>query len=528
MNNKKNIDRLFQEKFKDFEVAPNDAIWDRINESLPNKKKKRRVIALWWQIGGVAALIALLLTVGVSLFNVDDNNNQNLPVVNTNEDNKIEDALKKPKDYKQDKLKDSDAQKLEFVDSDSQDASRLKYQKGNTPQKKINSKQLTIPKKSPINIVANNSNEKEDVLPSQKLNKLKTNTNNDSSTKLIANTKSSNNRSSDQLKETKLGSKSELKSVIDKTIEDHKTATADNSTSNKTEADSPKIKNTEGIITDENHLGSVLTEDPKKESIQYAIAEHIEAIDEKEKEDNQNRWSIAPNVAPVYYGSLGQGSSLDQQFNKNAKGSDINMSYGITGAYAVSKKLKVRTGINSVNLSQTTSTVFAFSGPEISSRNSQEVQPSGNITFNNRAQNVLLMSSDMLGTAAAPEAFNTKESGSLDQRFGFIEVPLELEYQLVDRKFGINVIGGFSTFFLNENEIYADIDGTSTLIGEANNINSTSFSANFGLGLDYSLSKQWNIHLEPQFKYQINTFNNTTGDFRPFFIGVYTGLSFKF
>ena len=134
----------------------------------------------------------------------------------------------------------------------------------------------------------------------------------------------------------------------------------------------------------------------------------------------------------------------------------------------------------------------------------------------------------MLGISSAPETFNTLVSGDLDQRFGFIEVPLELEYKLVNKKFGVNVIGGFSTFFLNENEIFADIDGASTLIGEANNINGTSFSANFGLGLDYNLSKQWNINLEPQFKYQINTFNNTSGDFRPFFIGVYTGLSFKF
>ncbi|WP_340154549.1 hypothetical protein [uncultured Winogradskyella sp.] len=46
--------------------------------------------------------------------------------------------------------------------------------------------------------------------------------------------------------------------------------------------------------------------------------------------------------------------------------------------------------------------------------------------------------------------------------------------------------------------------------------------------MDYSLSKQWNLNLEPTFKYQINTFNNTTGDFKPFFIGVYTGLSYKF
>jgi hypothetical protein len=524
MNNKKNIDRLFQEKFKDFEVAPNDAVWDLINESLPNKKKKRRVIALWWQVGGVAAVIALLLTVGVSVFNIDDNNNQNLPVVNTNEDEQIKDALKTPKDYKQDKLKDSNDTKLEFVDSDSQDASRLKYQKGNTPLKKINSKQLIIPKKSPTNIVANNSNEKEDVSTSQNLNKLNTITRNDNSTRVIANTKSSN-KSSEQSKNTKLTSKPELKSVIDNTIEDHKTATVDNSTSNKTETESDIIKNIEGISTDESNLDSVIAEDSTKESIQDAIAEHIEAIDEKK--DNQNRWSIAPNVAPVYYGSLGRGSSLDQQFNENSKGSDINMSYGITGAYAVSKKLKIRAGINRVNLNQSTSNVFAFAGPEITSRGTQEAQPSGNITFNDK-QNVMLMSSKMLGISSAPEAFSTKTAGDIDQRFGFIEVPLELEYRLVDRKFGINVVGGFSTFFLNENEIYMDIEGTSTLIGEANNINNSSFSANFGLGLDYSLSKQWNINLEPTFKYQINTFNNTSGNFKPFFIGVYTGLSFKF
>ena len=87
---------------------------------------------------------------------------------------------------------------------------------------------------------------------------------------------------------------------------------------------------------------------------------------------------------------------------------------------------------------------------------------------------------------------------------------------------------GFSTLFLNENEILADLNGQSTSIGEANNLNSTSFSANFGIGVDYNITEKLNINLEPKFKYQLNTFTNTSGDFRPFFIGVYTGISFKF
>mgnify|MGYP000353444670 CR=1 FL=1 len=46
--------------------------------------------------------------------------------------------------------------------------------------------------------------------------------------------------------------------------------------------------------------------------------------------------------------------------------------------------------------------------------------------------------------------------------------------------------------------------------------------------LDYNFSKQFQFNLDPTFKYQINTFNNTSGNFKPFIVGVYTGLSFKF
>lgn len=88
--------------------------------------------------------------------------------------------------------------------------------------------------------------------------------------------------------------------------------------------------------------------------------------------------------------------------------------------------------------------------------------------------------------------------------------------------------GGFSTFFLNNNNIFEIQNGNGTLIGEANNINDVSYSANFGLGMFYNFSKSFQFNLEPMFKYQINTFSNTFGDFQPFFVGVYTGLSFKF
>jgi hypothetical protein len=76
--------------------------------------------------------------------------------------------------------------------------------------------------------------------------------------------------------------------------------------------------------------------------------------------------------------------------------------------------------------------------------------------------------------------------------------------------------------------VYSTLSGDKSLLGEASNINSTSYSANFGLGLNYNVSEKIKINLEPTFKYQINTFRNTSGDFQPYFIGIYTGLSYKF
>ena len=46
MNEKKNIDRLFQERFKDFEAIPNDKVWNKIHDALHEKKKKKVIFIL--------------------------------------------------------------------------------------------------------------------------------------------------------------------------------------------------------------------------------------------------------------------------------------------------------------------------------------------------------------------------------------------------------------------------------------------------------------------------------------------------
>ena len=95
-------------------------------------------------------------------------------------------------------------------------------------------------------------------------------------------------------------------------------------------------------------------------------------------------------------------------------------------------------------------------------------------------------------------------------------------------QFGLNIIGGMSTFFLSDNQVVTEFENYRTKIGEANNINDVSFSTNLGLGLNYNFSKTFTFNFEPTFKYKINTYIESSGNFKPYIIGVYTGFSYKF
>src|SRR5690606_30344699 len=112
----------------------------------------------------------------------------------------------------------------------------------------------------------------------------------------------------------------------------------------------------------------------------------------------------------------------------------------------------------------------------------------------------------------------------VDQKFGFIEVPMELEFRLIDKKFGLNLIGGASTLFLEENNISMTTAAYTTDLGEAQNLNSLSFSANLGLGVNYQFAPKFRLNLEPLFKYQLKTFNHSNS----YTFGIYSGLSYQF
>ena len=52
MSDRKNIDRLFQEKFKDFDPEPGNDVWGKIEGRLDSQgRKTRKVIPIWLEAG---------------------------------------------------------------------------------------------------------------------------------------------------------------------------------------------------------------------------------------------------------------------------------------------------------------------------------------------------------------------------------------------------------------------------------------------------------------------------------------------
>ena len=510
MNEKKYIDRLFQEKFKDFEAIPNDDVWDNIEAKLKEKKKKRRVIPIWWRYAGVAALLLLLITVGSLYFNETGNspvnNNPENQVVDKKTDNTLEENTLSTNSINESIVDENEINNTsnsnEVIADTEEEQKDVDSKNGAYPIKSSNQSQTAS--KTVITKVSDN-NKASALIEEQKLNKVISKNNNG-----IA-------------KNSEIPANSELNSAISESDND---VLIDKSQTDKIINDIKNNSNT--VIAKEENLDSEPIVDSKIENKEITIEEALEKTKDIIEEEKLNRWSIAPNAAPVFFNSLGQGSSIDPQFNTNSKSGDLNMSYGIKGSYAVNNRLSIRSGVNKVTLGYSTNNVIAFQsiGLNPGTTSLQNISADKSILASN---NITLISGANINAKSSGSALlSSTTNTSINQEFGYIEIPLEIQYAISTKKLGVNVIGGFSSFFLNENKIYSESSGSKTLIGEANNINKVSYSANFGLGINYEVSKKLDLNLEPIFKYQINTFSNTSGDFTPYFIGVYTGVAIKF
>jgi hypothetical protein len=517
MNDKKHIDRLFQEKLKDFEATPSNAVWENISAELNAEKKDRKIIPLWIKLSGIAAVLLLMFTIGNAVFNSSDENPNTNTVVDTDNNANSNTNEINPTDKQDDLI--------------NKDKNRLEQEKLASENNTANSNDELKNQDAEANKLINNNETLSDAIvsnTSDKKSKSTTNPLKDKSTvKNLVKDASADAVVQQNVAEktnSEITNASVNKEAVDTAI--NKNNTSENAVS-KTTTDS---NNTNGNTVEIAKEEEVIVKEEQKIAIEEALAENTlqdDVNDEKKKRNKiEDRWKVSPSIAPVYFNTLGAGSSIHEQFNQNSKTGDVNMSYGVRGSYALNDKLSVRAGVNKLTLGYSTDDVFVLKNVTATPTDSR--LQLRNVDLKEEAEVISFVSVEGFALAQIPSVISSQIIGSIDQKLGFVEVPLELEYEISDQKLGLRVLGGVSALFLNENEVYSTLDGETTLIGRATNINKTSFSANLGVGLDFKLSEKFKLNLEPTFKYQLNTFSNTSGDFKPYFIGIYSGISFKF
>lgn len=481
---RKKIDRLYQEKFKDFEVAPPDDVWSKIEAQLDQKEdKKKKTIPFWWKLAGVA----VLFLGGIMLYqNLNTSKSLN-PIVNPeNEQNPIVlDNQKNIEKPTQESVYDTNG---DFTDSENMPNENQVVGQTNDTESSEN------PIKRKTEKATQKTTIKKEKLISGSYEK----------TGLT-----DNKPVKDDSKEQNIKSENKQNAEIDRNVltQNH----GRNLQKGKTKSE-PILENIEN-----NSLAAAEEQQEKN-----ALEELLKEKEKVTKEEKLNRWQVSAALAPVYFNSFSDNSPIDSQFDGNSKDFDPSASYGVGVQYAVNKKLSVRTGINKLSFSQNTYDIVYYA--DLKGLDIQNINPSGNgaITVSNKSDissDALILSNDI-----------NKSDGYLNQRIGFVEIPVEVSYRFIDKKFGVKLIGGMSTMFLAENEIRVKSSGFNNEIGEANNLNDVHFSTNIGLGFEYSFWQSFSVGFEPMFKYQLNTFtkNNNNGDFKPYFIGLYSGISYRF
>jgi len=625
MNEKKDLDRLFQEKFKDFEVAPPEFVWENIQEIL-QEKKKRRVIPIWFKLSGVAALLILSGLLATLFFNDTDNPVNTNPVVIDNNTASPADALKASPDAAPANaaipsatgknsnnnsangtpaLQDganttavatandntnntnnktsatvngvatkNNSGKVNTTHPAANNNYAVAHQSTATTINKTNGKRTRIDKNlqqgnavvyeatqpattgsatqtSDVSSTASNNsivkNETtNDALAAAKLrNDAKNFASNPNSTINKANRDNSNTTvaviediAARVNRDAALDRNANIATVKNGTITNtNAQGIAENNTKstqgvNPTNAESNTIQKS-NVIIDKNIPATDAVAQTVTDTTATVVPENElekllqEKLNGKKDEDKalaenkpKERWVLKPQVAPVFYNSLTSGSPINEQFAGNSKSYDNDLSFGLGVNYAVTDRISIRSGINSVNLSYATNDI-AFYASLNNATSNIGTSKTANIVVQNAANVPDVVMIDGQPTQAV--------SGSMLQKTGYIEIPLEMSYSVVNKKFGIDVIGGVSSLFLNQNNVsVVSNTGLSTQVGEAQNLNNLHFSTNIGLGFKYHFWDSFQINFEPMFKYQLNAYSENSGNFKPYFIGLYSGVSFSF
>ncbi len=262
---------------------------------------------------------------------------------------------------------------------------------------------------------------------------------------------------------------------------------------------------------------------------------------------SKEEWKMGIEISPGY---SSYSSNHDPLYASNmtypSSHGNGNVCGGVSVQYSTGRKWSIESGVyyaRNVQKSESTSQLFASNyGDEIPTPSTEklyfnpEVDVQGNRIAMKGIAGVIEFEkmpegAEIAGTleraGSNPNALLTR--GEFSQAFDFIEIPFYLRYLIINSKLDIELVGGISAGMIVGNDAFLNNEYGKQKIGKTRDISTLNVSGTLGLGLNYPLTEHVSLALEPRVNYYLNSINNNPDvEFRPYRIGVYTGIYYEF
>lgn len=466
LNREDKIDKMFSDGLSNFEVAPPAVVWDNISATMGYRKRKTRAL-WWWTMSGAASLIIAFVT-GWYLSN------------KTIDDGKL-------------------------------------------------SAEIEVLKNKQIeNIVINRPIENNDIIPLDK----------EETKSLVAS----------KIDKSKIESDSELR--LSKQVFETIIASRSNIeviellTSETIGLHYHSINNFE-LVQDENRIGEL---DRK-----IIEANLLAMNNDNQSNSEKGKWLMGIQASPVYrFEQSGSGEKVYSNGSENVQQSGTssykpNLTGGLSVSYEAGNKLAIISGVNYNEVSQNSGKIgvdftannwfaskdYADFAPENEIAESVESSSSNNLILNTNvgsANVVLPKGAEVAADSRLNSSFaDLVQTYDFEQAAGYVEVPLLLKYKLVDKRFGIHLLGGVNTNILVTNNVKLINNGEVVANSNVENLSPITYSSSLGMGMNYNISERFRINVDPMFKIQLNSLNTQSNfNARPYAFGVYSGITYQF
>lgn len=306
----------------------------------------------------------------------------------------------------------------------------------------------------------------------------------------------------------------------------------------------PSMQGGQPDLSLEKGKEETLTADQLTETEKVLVAENAKRYSAPSKEEKN--WKMGLAVSPGYASHVTNhsGNYAQNMTYSNSEGSG-NVSGGFSVQYQTGKKWSVESGIyyakdgqrssNSPPTERFYSVAPAMAMAEKSYFNTAVNMVGGQLAMNSTA-GVIQFSGTPRGAEMATNvedsyngATTLLTSGDFEQVFDFIEIPVYLRYNLIDSKIGVEVLGGFNAGIVAGNNVLMENRFGTQNVGKTADISTLNVSGTIGFGVNYSLSQRISLAVEPRLNYYLNSINkNPDVMFRPYRVGVYTGIYYQF